>query len=514
MDLTILHLHQLDFYGAWRVFEAIDSMDHSRQAKISQWLRSLYELYHFQIDHVFASLQEIFEEGWISRDQFLLILDHVDHLMHYDGMTSEFLLDILKDAVHHMEMYLGAGDYMAFLARLYRFRELLILFLLVEAGKKDRVDVYQPGHAPDYLKVIENAYLNHELASYYGVYMFLQSKQLTDVIHLRNHSFVGHGHLGVTSTNVWQSYEGKWHQSNSLSVQAFLSDMQILFQDLGTELGNNPFSILTQGLEKALGDLKKVFPLSSRQVQKETVFEEDLNEYQYYALLNLVTHGKLPPKLQQPLEFAISLMLGSLTVDKCHDMRNLFDHFAQFRNQPTLLALFIPLAKGNQVSFINYLFAQLHVFLSRHDYGELLIRVYRLMEELMIYFLGYDVDKETTRLVIRHRVEPRIRVERHTFSGLIEAMEQAAKSEPESAFFFTVKEKWWLGISDLYRHSIVGHGSEAITKEHLEAILSISVPEMIERLRRVMRSLGIQVFPNYFDLINEFIAWRYQMLLK
>ncbi len=512
VQLVKLHLQQMDYYGAWQTFRRIEMTDEARKDTLMNWLKSGYELYHFQFDHLFSTLSELYEEEWISHEQFALAWDHWDHLIHHQGITMDFLLDSLQDAAHHMELYLEIENYLAFLTRLYRFRELLILYLYLVAGRGDLVNQYQPGRAPDQLDQLEELYLTRVLNSHYGVYMFLQSKQLIEVIRLRNHSLIGHGRVGATNTSIWQMYEGKWYQNNRLSVQAFMNDMRILFQDLGVEWSDNPYRILMQSMLKALDTATAQRPEWTVQLPDEVVFRENVNQYRYQALLNQLAHHQLPTKLQQSLECGRSLLLGTMSVEQCQVMKHLLEKYAEAVSGPSLHDLLIPLAEGKQTSFINYLYAQIEVYDRQHDYGELMIRVYRLMEELMIYFLGYDVNSTTLQLQPRTNAKPRVIVKSHTFSGLMETLQRAAEVSPHHDFYGFTKESWWNGVAEVHRHSIVGHGIEAITKEHIEDALHLTLPELRDKLVQVMRLVGISLKPNYFDQLNGLILWKYRVL--
>ena len=516
ISLVKLHLQQLDYYGAWRSFIRLNVHDEVRKATLAKWLKSGYELYHFQFNHLFSTLSELYEERWITHDQFSLAWDHWDHLINQEGSQQLVLLDSLQDEVHHMELYLKVGDYLAFLTRLYRFRELLILYLYLKAGKEEWVQQYQPGRAPESIKELEGLYLSHELRSHYGAYMFLHSKQLSEVIHLRNHSLIGHGRLGVTSTSVWQTYGRKWYRSNRISTQAFLEDMTILFQDLGVELTENPYRIFVDGIIRALDVFGTEYPDLAAPLPDNAMFEVYLQQYQYQTLLNQIDHKQLPGKLMPSLNCAQSMLLGNLSVEQCQLMKNTFTKYTEETIRPSPLTLLLPLVEGRQSSFINFLYSQLQVFERRHDYGEMMIRVYRLMEELMIYFLGYDVDAQKVCLVPQSNVKPRVNIgtRSHTFSGLQKALKQAETSGPWHDFYAVVKEPWWDGVAEEHRHSIVGHGIESITLEHIEETLGLTLPQLLDKLEQVMKLLGIVIEANYFDTLNELILWKYRTLQK
>lgn len=159
--------------------------------------------------------------------------EHLEKLVYLDNpklREGALLIELFSQ----LRSLLTQNEQAAFLVRLYRFREALLKYIL---------NYYAQGFVPknkhnfnSLLVQLGHAFFCNQVNISPAVYFFLKSKNLWDVIALRNHSFIAHGRQGFSNTDWRREYAINNSFSATRAVRIFIEDLSIILKDIGLEV--------------------------------------------------------------------------------------------------------------------------------------------------------------------------------------------------------------------------------------------------------------------------------------
>jgi len=477
----------------------------------SRWLAILQDMYHFDASGSDELLQGLERSGLLTAGECSACARHWDGL-HENSLPPAHKVAMLHELAFQMDMNLEERANSAFLTRLYRFREVLVLYL-ISLADPDYDPSHDYGHGDELTGRLFKHYRAGELKGYEGAYFFLHSRQLADTIRLRNHSIVGHGRVGVSSVTLWHEYEGYPRYEAGDHAQRFLADMVILFNDLRRPLIHNPYRLIAQRFyEKIEAEIARG-PIGAGSYIGKTLFEGYLTDFHYRAMVELMQQGGLPRRLENPLGVARRLLWGNVNEQDTDAVIAQIRRLQSKRFSGVSLAeirgSWARLASGEQRAVISLLFYQMKAFAHMGDYGEWITRVYRMAEELLMVYVGYDYNTETHQPTCKagSHVEGHVNQEHGSPQCLMlhRLYPVSVKChESRSEAFILLENQWVPGLIRLRSHGFSGHGDKALTPRAIGENWR-SVDRVEDDLREAMAQLGLALERDWFADLHAII---------
>ncbi len=460
-------------------------------------LRALYFAYHFDHERAIPLLGD-----FSSQTDFRLWLQLAKDRK---GFGTVF---VLEELIHQMTMNLRGDDLGAFLTRFYRFREVLMHYILQKLNFQDKDETWSMGRAPQVLMQIGNLLMDSEQKTYLGAYFYLKSQQVVQTIDLRNHSILGHGRIGFSHKGLWSRYEG-YAQAGGTDqdhIKHFSFDLQLVMADLGHTMGHNPYDFLKDTIVSLLAQttISSHFALQKphRNDHPRILLRIYTGLYEYRGMLAVIEQGLLPTSLAGLADVSRRLLMSNISEQDATMLTSFVNRFHGLNK----FTLWMKLYQGDQYAVMNLLVAQMRAFSVRNDFGEWLTRAYRLLEEIVWVYFGVDIHQKSLALIrkkspvgaILHDINTKHQVMLHS---LITKLEDQPDHVKKTTAHQLLCENWVQNMIQMRTEGLIGHGLTSITKEYIE-LHSKPLAQIEESILVIFDALGVPRYPDCFQTLH------------
>ncbi len=461
-------------------------------------LRALYYAYHFDHERAVSLLGD-----FLSQTDFRVWLR-----LAKDRRESGTVF-ILEELVHQMTMNLRGDDLGAFLTRFYRFREVLMRYLLQQFPVPDNDELWTYGRAPQMLMQIGKLLMSSEKKEHLGAYFYLKSQQVAQTIDLRNHSILGHGRVGFSHKGLWSRYEGyaRAGGTDQEHIEHFSSDLHLVMADLGHEIGHNPYDILKNAIVSLLSQatISDHFVLQKphRKDHPRTLLRIYTGLYEYRGMLAATEQGLLPASLAGLADVSRRLLMSNISEQDA----TMLTSVVKRSHEPQKFTLWMKLYRGEQYAVMNLLVAQMRAFCVRSDFGEWLTRVYRLLEEIVWVYFGLDIHQKTFALLhkkspvgaVLYDVSTRHQAMLHL---LIKKLNDQPAYVKQTTAHQLLCEDWVMDVLQMRTDGMIGHGLTSITKEYIEQH-SKPLDHIEKSILSLFEALGVPRYHDCFQTLHR-----------
>jgi hypothetical protein len=322
----------------------------------------------------------------------------LQQLLNGEASREQVELAQLVELFRHLELYLQIEDTASFLIRFYRAREAVLTFVAHHYG----IERVRTGSIHEYFVQLEEAMERDDSLSYLGAYFFWKSKNVSDTMNLRNRSFIGHGRMGFSESRVWEEYSGYAMQTVALSKRRFIRDASLMLRDLGAKLDSN-FEMLNGFILAVAKRTMAAELLRSRREWLPVCRELVLSGH--YRSVAALLQPKPTSELAQLLTFAEHLQ-NCYVMNVPRDMGLVIATLQRFRSDPAEVAWckrLLGLHTREQRTFVMYLYSFAQLLDERGMTVDFVVIFFRLVEELLLYVIGWDVNGEQRLVEGKHR---------------------------------------------------------------------------------------------------------------
>jgi hypothetical protein len=478
--------HLIDMQQSRLAFDFEDAMHNWKQAK-------QYVTADLALDPSFLHAEKVFE----------VLID--------TSQTVQHELALIVELFRQLEVYLEVEDTVSFLIRFYRAREAVLSYIAKQYG----IARTRTGSIHDLFVRLEEAFEHSENTRYIGAYLFWKSKNVSDTMNIRNRSFIGHGRQGFSESKVWEEYSGYAMQTVAVSKRRFVRDGTLMLRDLGVQR-DTYFEQMNDFILKVAATAFE----AGTMVQPETqVFK---GKHQMQALCReLVLSGNYR-SVKQLYKPSINSDLWRLltlaeNLHNCHatglqsELELVIRILEQFRSDPKELEFcrqMLALEGKEQRAFIAYLYSLAQLFDEREAMVDFIVIFFRLMEELMLYAIGWDVDNQQKLKESNYR-RPIVLNEGEriaTFAVFKRVLEKHAGSEKEqlcAELVALLHREEVARVLEIRHEGVSGHGFADLSRDR---VLQVSGGvEPLERIRPLMEKFELVPSYSIFRLVDEAI---------
>ncbi|MEY4480312.1 MAG: hypothetical protein RLZZ267_990 [Bacillota bacterium] len=434
--------------------------------------------------------------------------------------TAKHELALIVELFRQLEIYLEVEDTVSFLIRFYRAREAVLSYIAKHYG----IERTRTGSIHELFKRLEVSFENEQATNYIGAYLFWKSKNVSDTMNIRNRSFIGHGRQGFSEAKVWEEYSGYAMQTVAVSKRRFIRDGSLMLRDLGVQRDDwfpqmNAFilKVAAQAFE-ANRALATTVQLVKGKSQMTAICRELVLSGNYRSVKELYK-----PALQSDLWRLLTL---AENLHNCNvmafraDMKVVMRVLEQFRSDPHELAFcqqMLVLEEKEQRAFIYYLYSLAQLFDEREAMVDFIVVFFRLVEELLLFAIGWDVDGQQKLRESRYRRPIMLNegeriatfaVFKRVLQGYVQrAIKQGRTSDLEMALcaelYDLIQSVEVANVLELRHEGVSGHGFADLSRDH---VLEISGGvEPLERIRPLMEKFELVPSYSIFRLVDEAI---------
>ncbi|HEX3033058.1 MAG TPA: hypothetical protein VHS59_12645, partial [Bacillota bacterium] len=296
------------------------------------------------------------------------------------------------------------------------------------------------------------------------------------------------------------------------------------------ELGENPLSgmVLIKLMEHLVDRLRclnpEVSPLHPEAFDVARHNPWKITDNQFFSLLEKGNYQGLLRVLNQngntrSLTYVVSQLIQIRNfnfspetqkfINTCLARISIFPQLSVYRPCLNEMKLLI---ERRQIPFIKALYANCKLEYGQADFVDFLVRFLRLLEELVIFALGWD-ENSTGQLVNR-----RDRPTKAEFPPVKELTQLLAifRNCPEITAKYPRFRQFILSpalmkLVQLKHQTIGGHGYQGVSGEVLKGLYP---GELLADLSEAMDDLGIEAEPDYNEVLHSFLVAEYQRAVQ
>lgn len=249
-----------------------------------------------------------------------------------------------------------------------------------------------------------------------------------------------------------------------------------------------------------------------------------LIERNQFASAEIFLHSKVKnPVIFHLLTFAKRLQQGEAKYTNPNNVLYYFELlekvYVEQLEAPPMLDLYLRqmkrMIKGDQVAFLYYLQSYVSQLYKSNDLIDFIVMYYRLVEELLLYAMGWDATNEN-HYFVRKNVKNHIREvdspSRH-FQSYLRIVKKEASQKPNAynqKLLQDFSQDWLVNMINLRHDGIGGHGFQFYTKQLFE---SVCEGNPLDKLEILLQDYDIQAPYSLFELIQTAIVGliRYEL---
>ncbi|TWG30830.1 hypothetical protein GC56T2_2012 [Geobacillus sp. C56-T2] len=252
-----------DYKAALEMLQDLEETKEKEAA--SHLLQMMIDRLNFAMEEALGHWHEAVRR--IGTNRVLEETKHILQSLVSDDIKRRDLARIVE-LYRHLDMYLDAGNTVAFLVRFYRAREAVLYYLLQHAQTvPGNVMIEKKSTIYEVIEWLEEKYDQWEVDGYYGAYFYLKSLNVANALQVRNRSFIGHARSGINEKKLWHSYYGTDSVTMEKAKRRFIMDTSLLFRDLGVRWDENIMDVnrfLLQFISQLAKERKEAYEMGAR----------------------------------------------------------------------------------------------------------------------------------------------------------------------------------------------------------------------------------------------------------
>jgi hypothetical protein len=411
-------------------------------------------------------------------------------------------LALITELVRQLELYLDVEDTASFLIRFYRAREAVLTYIARDYG----VERVKTGSIHALFTDLERALEQATEPKYLGAYFFWKSKNVTDTMDLRNRSFIGHGRNGFSEQRVWEEYSGYAMQSVPIAKRRFIRDAALMLRDLGAQHDDHierVNSALLQLVQRTGGALAELAPETGE--SRNAICRQLVIAGLPRAVLT-IKQPKPASELARVLQFAEHLQNAHFVTLKA-DLPLVMDILTRHRADAKEVAYcrdMLVLERREQRAFIQYLYSLAQLYDEREMMVDFVVVYFRLVEELMLYTMGWDVDGQQRLVPGKYRKPMRLREGERiaTFAVFRRILAQRDPGDAAAdAVWATITRPEVADVLELRHEGVSGHGFADLSRDRVLALSGGKEP--LKWLEPLLERFELVPAYSIFRLVDE-----------
>lgn len=246
----------------------------------------------------------------------------------------------------------------------------------------------------------------------------------------------------------------------------------------------------------------------------DRLFYTYLETCNYPAILALVRQGCLPRNLSaqvnRMVRFRNFFFREEVYLLISSNIKNIA-RYPELAGYTDVLEEMLGLTQKQQIPIIKALYFNCRLEFQQADFIDFLVRYLRLLEELLVYGLGWDQDGQGRMI---HRIGPKAGKSISLKNKGLEDLRKEFNSElsyisKHQLFYQYINSPKVQALIDMRHLSVAGHGYHGVSTEVLSSVYE---GDIILDLHRAIESLGLNVDIDYFEVLNSFLLAEYRNL--